>query len=461
MKKRYEFPKNFLWGVATGSYQIEGAWNEDGKSESIWDRMVHTPGKVLDGTTADVGVDFYHRYPEDLQMMADLGHKSFLYTFSWPRIIPNGVGEVNPKGVAYYRDVLSKAKSLGMHTMMVLYHWDLPQVLQDRGGWTNREMVDWFTNYAKVCYREFGDLVDDWITFVEPSSVLHGYDGAGLAPGYNDLSAMLLAGHNLFLSHGSAVKAFRETGLKSRIGIKIWYYDIRPYDPNSDADREAAEMCDLKEHEYYSRPIFKGEYPQKLMDAYKAAGLTMPVIQPGDMELINQPLDFMGFNHYMTFYAKADPAQWPLGYSAHSKRFGDADFEGTPYMWEYDTRSMYNALHSFYDRYQGCVKDIIITESGCASNDWVDLDGSVNDVNRVTFLKSVLMQLHEAIGEGMPITGYHIWSLFDNFEWLMGLSIRFGIVHVNYKTLKRTPKASAYWYADVIKNNALEIECKD
>ena len=452
---KYEFPKDFLWGVATGSYQSEGAWNEDGKGESIWDRMVHTPGRIMDGTTADVTVDFYHKYEQDLEMMAELGYKSFLYTFSWPRIIPDGDGEVNPKGVAYYRNVLKKCRELGMHTMMVLYHWDLPQTLQDRGGWTNREMVGWFTNYAKVCYREFGDLVDDWITFVEPNSVLYGYTGSGIAPGYNDRSAMLLAGHNLFMSHGAAVKAFRETGLKSRIGIKLWFYEIKPQNPDDPRDLEAVEMANLCEHDYYCGPLLKGEYPEKLMNAYQNAGVVLPKITPEDMELICQPLDFVGLNNYTRFYAKADPAKWPLGYAQSMALFGKTDVEATPYQWEFSKTSMYHAAHYLYDNYP--VKEIIVTESGCANNDWVDFDGTVNDTNRIILLKSVLMQLHKLIEEGVPVTGYHIWSLFDNFEWLMGLSIRFGIVHVNYETLRRTPKASAYWYSDVIKNNGLEV----
>ncbi|UWP58304.1 GH1 family beta-glucosidase [Ruminococcus gauvreauii] len=453
---RYDFPKDFLWGTASSSYQIEGAWNEDGKGESIWDRLVHIQGNVADNTTGDVAADFYHRYGEDIDTMGKLGYQSFLYTISWPRILPKGVGEVNRKGVEYYRSVFQKCREHGIRTMAVLYHWDLPQALQDRGGWANREIVTWFTDYANICYQEFGDLVDDWITFVEPLSVLFGFNGSGYAPAHNDYHEFLQAGHHVFLCHGEAVKAFRKTGLGSRIGIKISLHMMRPYDPECAADREKTELISMSYNDYIMDPILKGSYTEKLMEAYAAAGVKMPEVEAGDMETICQPVDFFGLNTYNPHYVEADKKAWPLGANVLLERKPNYEYPRTDHRWLMEETCFYDAIHYVYDNYP--VDNIIVTESGCASNDWKDCDGKVHDPNRITYLKNDLLQIHRAIQEGVPITGYHIWSYHDNFEWIDGLGTRFGLVYIDYKTLERTPKDSAYWYAEVIKHNGFEVE---
>lgn len=447
--KRYEFPEDFTWGVAAGSYQIEGGWEEGGKGESIWDRFCHTPGRIKDGTTGDVSCDFYHKYEEDIRMMKQLGYPNFLLTISWPRVIPDGIGEVNYTGIEFYRKVLSHLRKNGIKSYVVLYHWDLPQKLQERGGWMNREIVGWFDNYARTMYRELGDLADNWITILEPWVIsFQGYWLGIHAPGYHDYSAALTAAHHLNLAHGTAVKAFRESGLPGEIGIKINMGMVYPADPESAADIAAAERENIQTNTLFCDPILKGTYPQEFFAYLKKQGVVLPDIRKGDMELMRQEIDFFGLNNYNAFYVK-DGGEWPL-HVTHVKTGKPVTQCG----WEYEPECLYDLLKLLQDSYR--LKKIIITENGCASNDWVDDDGTVTDSIRLIYLKNYLKQAHRAIEAGIPLKGYFVWSLWDNFEWAEGLSIRFGIVHVDYNTLKRTPKASAYWYSEVIKQNGFE-----
>ncbi len=447
--KRYEFPEDFTWGVAAGSYQIEGGWEEGGKGESIWDRFCHTPGRIKDGTTGDVSCDFYHKYEEDIRMMKQLGYPNFLLTISWPRVIPDGIGEVNYTGIEFYRKVLSHLRKNGIKSYVVLYHWDLPQKLQERGGWMNREIVGWFDNYARTMYRELGDLADNWITILEPWVIsFQGYWLGIHAPGYHDYSAALTTAHHLNLAHGTAVKAFRESGLPGEIGIKINMGMVYPADPESAADIAAAERENIQTNTLFCDPILKGTYPQEFFAYLKKQGVVLPDIRKGDMELMRQEIDFFGLNNYNAFYVK-DGGEWPL-HVTHVKTGKPVTQCG----WEYEPECLYDLLKLLQDSYR--LKKIIITENGCASNDWVDDDGTVTDSIRLIYLKNYLKQAHRAIEAGIPLKGYFVWSLWDNFEWAEGLSIRFGIVHVDYNTLKRTPKASAYWYSEVIKQNGFE-----
>ncbi len=446
---RYEFPKDFTWGVAAGSYQIEGGWKEKGKGESIWDRFCHIPGKIKDGTTGDISCDFYHTYKEDISMMKELGYPNFLYTISWPRVIPDGIGEVNRAGIEFYRNVLNCLRENGIKSYIVLYHWDLPQKLQEKGGWMNREIVDWFDNYAKTMYSELGDLVDNWITILEPyviSFLGHWYGKH--APGYHDYSAALTVAHHLNLAHGIAVKAFRESGLTGEIGIKVNMGMVYPADPSSAADVAAANRENIQSNTLFCDPILKGIYPQDFFNYLEKQGVVLPDIRQGDMELMCQDIDFFGLNNYNASYVK-DGGEWPLYVT--SVKTGKPT---TQCGWEYEPECLYDLIKMLNETYH--LKKIIITENGCASNDWVDDDGNVTDSKRLIYLKNYLKQVHKAIEEGIPLKGYFAWSLLDNFEWAEGLSIRFGIVHVDYDTLKRTPKASAYWYTNVIKNNGFE-----
>lgn len=444
--KEFKFPSDFSWGVAAGSYQIEGGWNEGGKGESIWDRYVHTPGNIKDGTTGDVACDFYHRYEEDIAMMAKLGYKNFIYTISWPRVIPDGTGKVNPEGIAFYRNVLSCLRKHGITSYIVLYHWDLPQVLQDRGGWTNREIVQWFEYYAKTMYKELGDLVDHWITFVEPYAISFcAYWLKMFPPAIRDYSALLQANHHINLAHGTAVRAYRETGLPGKIGIKMSMNMGYPLDPENPDDVYMAKLRNMEEHQMFCDPILKGEYPQELFEYLHKKGIKMPDIQPGDMELMSPEIDFLGITTYYSEYITTGD-QWPIPY-----RLVKTGKPRTTKNWEFDPDAFYDIVRWLHDTYH--LKEIIIAENGCSCNDWVDEEGKVQDPNRITYLRNYLKRLHRAIEEGIPVTGYFVWSFWDNFEWIDGLTVRFGLIHVDYNTLKRTPKSSAYWFSDTIRNN--------
>ena len=446
---KVQFPDDFIWGVAAGSYQVEGAWNEDGKGESIWDRFVHTPGNIKDGTTGDTSCDFYHRYAEDIALMKKLGYPSFLLTISWPRVIPEGTGEINRPGIEFYRRLLACLRENGIKSYVVLYHWDLPQKLQERGGWLNRDIVAWFENYAQLMYRELGDLVDNWITILEPYVVsMLGYWRGIHAPGYKDYSAALLAAHHLNLAHGVAVRAFRQSGLAGEIGIKLNLDMVYPADENDPQDVAAARRCSAEHNTFFCDPILKGEYPQEYFELLKARGIVLPKMEAGDMELMHPALDFFGLNNYSAAYVRAG-GDWPLYYSL--VRTGRPQAQNG---WESCPDGFYDILKWVNDTYHP--SKILVTENGCASNDWVDDDGQVQDSIRLIYLKSYLKAAHRAIAEGIPLKGYFVWSFWDNFEWAEGLTIRFGLVHVDYQTLKRTPKASAYWYAGVIKNNGFD-----
>jgi beta-glucosidase len=449
MMKMYEFPDDFIWGVGSGSYQIEGGWKEDGKGESIWDRFCHTPGRIKDGTTGDITCDFYHKYKDDIRMMKEMGYPNFLFTISWPRVIPDGTGEINRAGIEFYRNVLTCLKENGIKSYVVLYHWDLPQKLQERGGWMNREIVGWFDSYARTMYRELGDLVDNWITILEPWVISFLGHWTGIhAPGYHDYSAALTVAHHLNLAHGTAVKAFRESGLPGEIGIKVNMSMVYPANPDSAADKEAAKRVHNETITLFCDPIFKGIYPQEFFCYLEKQGVVLPDIKPGDMELMCQEIDFFGLNYYNAAYVK-DGGEWPL-YTRQVRT-------GRPITqcdWEYEPECFYDMIKFINDTYHP--KKIIITENGCASNDWVDDDGTVTDSNRLIYLRNYLKQVHRAIEDGIPLKGYFAWSLWDNFEWAEGLSIRFGIVYVDYNTLKRIPKASAYWYSKVIQDNGFD-----
>ena len=447
MPKQFDFPKDFEWGSATASYQIEGAWREGGKGESIWDRFSHTPGNISDGENGDVACDFYHLYQEDIALAKQLGLQVYRMSISWPRIYPDGIGKVSREGIEFYIKVLKCLKASGIKAAVTLYHWDLPQKLQDRGGWANREIVGWFEAYARTLYAEFGGLVDYWITLNEPfCSAILGYWVGRHAPGYHDYSMALAAVHHLLMSHGIAVKAYRETGLQAEIGITLNMNATYPHNPGNPEDVKAARRIEMQSNTLFGDPVMKGAYPQELFDFLQTKGVVLPTIMPGDMELIRQELDFLGVNNYYASYIKADPRNWPL--EAETAGTGrartDADWEVTP-------EGIYDLLRWIDATYHP--KKIIITENGAACNDWVDLDGRVEDPNRKDYIRRYLIQIHRAISEGVPVKGYYVWCFCDNFEWAFGLERRFGIVYVDYRTQKRIPKSSAYWLSDVCKNN--------
>jgi len=449
---KISFPSDFDWAVASASYQIEGGWNADDKGESIWDRFAHTPGKIVDGTTGDVSIDFYHKYEEDIRLMAKMGYPALALSISWPRVMPDGVTP-SAAGIDFYRRVFNCCHENGVKVYATLYHWDLPQALQDKGGWCNREIVKWFEDYAKLMYKEYGDLVDSWVTMNEVCNIsMAGYASGGFAPGIADMSAGLLAQHNVMLSHGAAVRAYRESGLKAEIGYKTACCYARPCDPNREEDIKATILLHQQNNTIHTDPLFKGEYPKELYDRLAAKGCVMPRILPGDMELITTPIDYIGMNNYMPIYAIG--ADNLLGFTNSMTSI----YSGNPlnsYGWEIDPDAYYRIIKWLDSEYH--LKKIILSENGYAGAETVNPDGSVDDPRRIDYLKKYLAAARKAMDEGVPIKGYYIWSLWDNFEWAMGYTQRFGIWRVDMNTLKRTPKASAYWYSDVIKNNGFEL----
>ncbi len=446
MKNAYIFPAGFLWGSASSSYQIEGAAYEGGKSESIWDRFAHTPGNIDDGSTGDVACDFYHRYEEDIALMKRLGLRVYRMSVSWPRILPKGTGEVNREGVTFYRKVLQCLRANSIKTCVTIYHWDLPQALQNRGGWANREIIQWFEDYAKVLYAELGDLVDIWITVNEPIiTAMNGHWLKEHAPGYRDFSCALQAAHHVLMAHGAAVRAYRETGLKAEIGCSLNLQMEYPADPDDKRDIEAAKLMTAHQNAFYLDAIYRKRYPAEYLAALESRGVILPEILEGDMELIGQKIDFLGINSYFTEYIKYDAARWPVFASA--VKTGRAT---TALGWELCPDGFYNLLEWVQKNY--APQKLLITENGMACNDWVKQNGKVEDSNRREYLERHLAEVSRAIEAGINIAGYLHWCFTDNFEWARGYTARFGLVYVDFKTQKRTIKESAYWLADVIKN---------
>ena len=446
----YSFPKDFLWGTASASYQTEGGVHEGGRGESIWDRFSHIPGNILDGTTGDVSCDFYHRYEEDIALLKRLGLKVYRMSVSWPRIFPRGTGQVNRQGVAYYRRVLQCLRDNGIQSAVTIYHWDLPQALQDRGGWANREIVGWFEAYAKALYAELGDLADMWITVNEPIiAAMNGHWIAEHAPGYRDYSHALLTAHHLLMAHGAAVKAYRQTGLAAPIGCSMNMQMEYPANPDDPRDVQAAQIMMMHQNRFYLDAAYKGTYPEEYFAFLKRQGVTLPVILDGDMELIHQELDFFGINTYFAEYVRYDENRWPVFASAVK-----TGKQQSALGWELCPDGFYDLLQWTQENY--APKRIIITENGLASNDWVNIAGRVEDANRRDYLKRYLAEVARARAAGINVAGYFVWCFCDNFEWAQGLRTRFGLVHVDYQTQKRTAKDSAYWLRDTIEKGGFD-----
>ncbi len=441
-----QFPQNFAWGAATAAYQIEGAWNEDGKGESIWDRFSHSPYRVLNGDTGDVTCDHYHRMPEDVAMMKDLGLKSYRFSISWPRVLPQGRGEINPKGLDFYDRLVDNLLAAGITPNATLNHWDFPQALQEQGGWPNRDSADWFVDYARIMFDKLGDRVPMWATHNEPWVVSFiGHAFGDFAPGIADFSKAFQTAHHLLLAHGKTVQLFREGGYKGDIGIVL---DLQHRQPasNSEADVAASQRVYEISNGIFLDPLFKGHYPKML---WEWIGPHAPRTEPGDMELISQPIDFLGVNYYMTL---AVEFQHRGGLLKVGMDFvSAANWGKTDMGWGINPPGLKATLLNLKDNYGN--PKVYITENGCAVDDTVDETGAVVDTARINYIRAHLAAVHEAIQAGANINGYYVWSLMDNFEWAHGLSKRFGIVRVDYDTLKRTPKKSALWYKEVIANN--------
>jgi beta-glucosidase len=446
------FPEGFLWGAATSAYQVEGAWNEDGKGESIWDRFAHTSGRVARGETGDLACDHYHRMAEDVALMKELGFQAYRFSVSWSRVLPEGTGAVNEKGLDFYERLIDELGKAGIAANATLNHWDLPQALQDLGGWENRDSAPWFADYARVLFERLGDRVAMWTTHNEPFVTAAGYGGGVFAPGLSDAAAGYRAVHCLNMAHGAAVDAFRAGGpsgaYAGKIGIVLDLHHIVAASA-SEEDALARDRAIDNAQNVFLYPIFKGEYPERLMEWL---GPLAPKIEAGDLELCSRAVDFLGMNHYFTQETR------------YSCRGGllklEQAFVSEPGLGLTDLGWGINpsGLALVLARVAPIVGEtpIYISENGCAMRDEADSSGYVEDRGRLNYLRRHLVSLHEAIGAGARVRGYFAWSFMDNFEWAYGYAPRFGLVRVDYATQERIPKLSARWYSEVIAHNAVE-----
>ena len=439
-----QFPADFLWGVATSAYQIEGAWNEDGKGPSIWDTFSHQPGRIANNENGDVAADHYHRWAEDVQLMAEMGLKAYRFSIAWTRVIPDGKGPVNQTGLDFYDRLVDALLRRGIQPIPTLFHYDLPQALQDQGGWPNRATADRFAEYAEVVGRRLGDRVTWWITHNEPQvSAMAGYLRGDHAPGIKDMRAAQAAAHHLLLSHGKAVEALLTVvRLDAHVGITL---NLTPVYPASDSeeDRNAASRMDAAINGAFLEPVFRGRYPSLLLENAPALA---DYIRPGDMEIISAPIDFLGVNYYTRYVAKHDPSE-PL---LRCTQVFPPDSEYSS-MWEIYPPGLYDLLRRVWEEY--LPKTIFITENGVPVPDGQDYDGKVRDSRRIRYLRDHLIQVHRAIKDSIPIVGYLVWSLMDNFEWAYGYGMRFGLVYIPYPRLDRVIKESGHWYSRVIRQN--------
>jgi beta-glucosidase len=461
MSADLEFPEGFLWGVASSAYQIEGAFDEDGRSPSIWDTFSHHPGATHHGDNGDIACDHYHRMNEDVELMAELGVRAYRFSVAWPRVQTDGRGPANEKGLDFYRRLVDALRALDIEPVVTLYHWDLPQVLQDSGGWTNRETVKRFEDYVGIVSAALGDRVAKWVTVNEPwVAAFIGYGNGVHAPGISDLGSAVRSAHHLLLGHGLATRAIRETvGPSAEVGIALNLDPVRPAS-STDADLAAARRTDAHLNRWFLDPVLLGSYPKEL--AEECFGLVGDdFLHEGDLELIRSDLGFLGVNYYKprrmaaSSRAKVFSGERPsyeswLGVEDRPRD----DIPRTTTGWTIDPEGLTELLLRIRADY-GDVP-MYITENGAAFSDYADPTGAVKDPERIAYLSSHLKAAHAAITAGVDLRGYFLWSLMDNFEWASGYAQRFGIVFVDYRTEKRIPKTSAYWYRDVIATNAVE-----
>lgn len=445
------FPQGFLWGAATASYQIEGAWQEDGKGESIWDRMSHTPGRIEDGSSGDVACDHYHRWPQDINLMESLGLQAYRFSIGWPRILPAGRGRVNQAGLDFYSRLVDGLLAAGIIPFVTLYHWDLPQVLQDEGGWAARSTAEAFVEYTDAVTRHLGDRVQHWITHNEPwCAAFLGYQIGVHAPGIkDDWPAALSASHHLMLSHGWAVPVIRQNSPAASVGITL---NLAPAYPasTSPADNRAARWGDGYGNRWFLDPLYGRGYPADMVASFTEAGHLpdgLSFVKPGDLEAIAVNTDFLGINYYFRTIARDERAADNLPQTV----FRAPAAEWTEMEWEIFAPGLYDLLNRLHRDYQ--VPQLYVTENGASYSEGPGADGRVRDERRLAYLRDHFTAAHQAIGNGVPLAGYFVWSLMDNFEWAKGYLQRFGIVWVNYETQERIPKDSALWYKQVIVNN--------
>ena len=432
------FPKDFIWGCGASAYQTEGAWNEDGKGESIWDRFAHTPGHMKTGDTGDVACDFYHRFREDVAIMKELGLKSYRFSVSWPRIFPTGKGPLNQKGLDFYDRLVDEMLGAGIVPLPTMFHWELPQALQEEGGWANRETAKHFADYCAAVADRLGDRAKTWLVFNEPFIfTIAGHLLGALAPGIADSALALRTTHIVNIAQGLAVKAMRATGKVQAVSSAFNVQWVCPAS-DSEAARAAAERWHGFSNLWFLEPPLNGRYP----DACLNPDPERLGIQAGDMEIIKTPLDFIGVNVYMRNVIAANESDPNLG----ARLVAVPDVEETDSGWEVYPEAIYHVIMRIWNDYR---LPVYVTENGCAYNEG-PVDGVVNDDRRISFLKQHITQVGRAIDDGADVRGYYHWSLTDNLEWTAGFSRRFGLVYVDFETQQRIIKKSGYWYRDLI-----------
>ncbi|MDD4892219.1 MAG: GH1 family beta-glucosidase [Phycisphaerae bacterium] len=438
-----KFPDNFAWGVATAAYQIEGAWNLDGKGESVWDRFCHASGKVARGENGDVACDHYHRFRDDMRLMAELGLKAYRFSISWPRVMPEGIGQINEAGIRFYSQLVDELLAANIRPLVTLYHWDHPQALEDRGGWTSREMADWFADYAGLVAGRLGDRVTDWVTLNEPASFIwSGHVHGVQAPGRADRTLSMAAAHNANRAHGMAARAIRASSHgPARVGIAL---NIEHYEPASDnpADLAATVRVEAKRILLFIDPILRGKYPPSVLATLPKLE---PFIQQNDLVQACAPLDFLGLNYYHRHRIR-DASGVPV--ASPSAPQGET---GQSIVAPDGIHAVLARLHGEYH-----VREIMVTENGFNRSEDTPVNGRVEDGPRIDYIRDHLAAVHRAIEQGVNVTGYFVWTLMDNFEWAMGYEPRMGLVHVNYATQTRTIKQSGLWYRDAIRAGGID-----
>lgn len=435
-----DLPRDFVWGVSTSSYQIEGAAQEDGRGLSIWDTHCRMKGRVANGDTGEVACDHYHRYAEDVGLMHDLGVGAYRFSVAWPRVLPQGRGAVNDKGLDFYDRLVDALLAKGIEPWLCLYHWDLPQALDDLGGWTNRDAAGWFADYTALVARRFGDRVKRFATFNEFSVfTLFGYAFGWNAPAIADRAAHLKAIHHVNMAHGAAIDVLRALVPGASLGAIHNRQLVLP-EKDTPENRAAAELLDEHWNRAFPDPQLLGHYPPAIARAMD------PYVRAGDMALISRPLDWFGLNHYGPIYTRADP-DWLWGFA-----WGSAPDEmpRSDIGWAIHPEAFRDELLSLSKRYR---LPIYVTENGCGGKDKVEANGAVDDRHRIAYFREYTRAMADAVKGGADVRGYFVWSLLDNFEWGSGYGDRFGLVHVDYETQRRTPKSSYRWYAELIQEH--------
>jgi beta-glucosidase len=454
------FPRDFIWGAATSSYQIEGAANEDGRGESIWDRFSKTPGKVANGESGDVAIDHYHRYPEDIKIMKELGLKGYRFSFAWPRMFPKGDTVREERGFAFYDRLIDSILEAGIEPLATLYHWDLPQTLQDKGGWVNRDIVNHLADYSAAVVERFGDRVKKFSPINEPWVVAWLGYGIGIhAPGILDRKSAFAAAHHTVLAHAASTNAMRAVRGDILTGPVLNQANHVADDPNDPIQKHAAAIADAHQNRFWMDAFMHGKYPQILLDTY--GDELSSVIKDGDMESATVKNDFIGMNYYFDNRIGKSLGGKPEWHSISG--LFDLDIDETPrgpltdMGWPLSPQGLETLLVRWHKEHGANLPPLYITENGAAYDDAPDASGRVADQRRIDYLQTHLQAVSSAIKQGSPVKGYYQWSLMDNFEWALGYEKRFGIVHVDFETQKRTIKDSGYWYRDYIKNNGQSI----